>query len=390
MKAQKTAILGTVGVPPNYGGFETLTENLIKNHDTMSLPDSITVYCSSKNYPEKYPTYLSAQLKYIPLNANGAQSILYDILSLFSAVWNRNDVILLLGVSGAIALPLVRLISPVRIVTNIDGLEWRREKWRGLAKHFLRFSEKIAVHFSHEIIADNMAISEYVRQTYGVESTVIAYGGDHAVAVEAVPVDEYALPDKYAFSVCRIEPENNVHLVVDAFSRQTAMPLVMVGNWNNSEYGRGLRERYAALSNLFLLDPIYDQGKLKTLRSGASLYVHGHKAGGTNPSLVEAMHFAKPILAFDCSFNRATTEGKALFFTDAEDLLRLIQTTEDPLAETKGQKMLEIAQRRYTWNVVAQQYFSLLKKTSFRKEGQLEKRIEQEKRSHFQKKKSHL
>ena len=109
-----------------------------------------------------------------------------------------------------------------------------------------------------------------------------------------------------------------------------------------------------------MLDSIDDLGKLKTLRAGASLYVHGHKAGGTNPSLVEAMHFAKPILAFDCSFNRATTEDKALFFADADELLSLIRTTAGPLAETIGQSMLEIAQRRYTWNVVAQEYFSLL------------------------------
>lgn len=353
-------ILGTVGVPANYGGFETLAENLVKHHSAMSSPDLITVYCSVKTYPAKNPSYLSAALKYVPLNANGAQSILYDIWSLFSAVWNRSDVILLLGVSGAIALPLVRLVSSARIVTNIDGIEWRRQKWQGLVKRFLRLSERIAVRFSHKLIADNAAIAEYVRETYGVESHVIAYGGDHAVAVDAVPVDELALPDKYAFSVCRIEPENNVHLVVEAFSRQDAIPLVMVGNWNNSEYGRALRTRYAACSYLFLLDPIYDLGKLKTLRSNAIFYVHGHSAGGTNPSLVEAMHFGRPILAFDCNFNRATTEDKALFFSDVDELLRLIRTTDGPLSEKVGHDLLEIAQRRYTWDVVAGAYFSLL------------------------------
>lgn len=359
MKDRKIAILGTVGVPANYGGFETLAENLVRYHDAKSLPDSITIYCSSKSYPAKNPSYLSARLKYVPLNANGAQSIPYDILSLFSAVWNRNEVILLLGVSGAIALPLVRLVSSVRIVTHIDGIEWRREKWRGLAKHFLRFSERIAVRFSHEVVSDNEAIADYVRETYSVESAVIAYGGDHAAAVEAVPVDEYALPEKYVFSVCRIEPENNVHLIVDAFSRQKSLPLVMVGNWNNSDYGRSLRKRYAVFSNLFLLDPIYDLGKLKTLRSKATLYVHGHSAGGTNPSLVEAMHFGKPVLAFDCDFNRATTEDKALYFADGDALLRLIESLGGHLAGQVGRDMLEIAQRRYTWDVVAREYFEV-------------------------------
>ena len=360
LRSKKIAILGTVGVPANYGGFETLAESLVRYHDALSLPDSITVYCSRKSYPAPPPSYLSAQLKYVPLNANGAQSIPYDIWSLFSAAWNRNDVILLLGVSGAVALPLVRLLSSVRIVTNIDGIEWRREKWQGLAKHFLRFSEKVAVRFSDVVIADNAAIADYVRETYGVECAVIAYGGDHALSVEAVPVDEIALPEKYAFSVCRIEPENNVHLIVEAFSRQNLLPLVLVGNWNNSEYGREIRARYAAFEHLYLLDSIYDLGKLKTLRSNAALYVHGHSAGGTNPSLVEAMHFGRPILAFDCNFNHATTEGKALFFADGDALLGLIESLGGHLVEQVGRDMLEIAQRRYMWDVVAREYFDLL------------------------------
>lgn len=359
MKEKQIAILGTVGVPANYGGFETLAENLVRYHDENSLPASLTVYCSSKSYPEKTPAYLSAQLKYVPLNANGAQSIPYDIVSLFSAAW-RNDVILLLGVSGAIALPLIRLFSSARIVTNIDGIEWRREKWQGFAKKFLRFSEKMAVRYSHEIIADNGAIAEYVQQTYAVHSHVIAYGGDHALSVSGASVDEYKLPDDYAFAVCRIEPENNVHMVVEAFAQLPEHALVMVGNWDNSEYGRDLRTRYADKSNLYLLDPIYDLGKLHTLRKQAKLYVHGHSAGGTNPSLVEAMHFGRPVLAFDCNFNRHSTEDKALYFKDSSSLQSLIMQLQSDTANTFGKAMLEIAQRRYTWDIVAKQYFSLM------------------------------
>lgn len=358
----KIAIVGTVGIPASYGGFETLVENLAKYHYSTYSSDCITIYCSSNNYTFKNPTFLSSQLKYIPLSANGAQSIPYDIWSLISAVWTRHDVILLLGVSGAVALPLVRLISPARIVTNIDGIEWRRDKWRGLAKHFLKFSEWLAVRFSDEVIADNAAIAEYVHETYGSSCHVIAYGGDHAVAVDSVAVTEYCLPDRYAFSVCRIEPENNVHLIVETLSRQDHMALVMVGNWNNSEYGRALRARYAGHKHLYLLDPIYDLGKLKTLRSNALLYLHGHSAGGTNPSLVEAMHFGKPVLAFDCSFNRATTEDRALFFKTDDDLLSLISEESEERLAAVGRDMHEIADRRYTWKVVAQQYFSLMRK----------------------------
>jgi glycosyltransferase involved in cell wall biosynthesis len=356
----RTAILGTVGVPANYGGFETLSENLAKYHHAYALKDGVTVYCSSRSYPEKAHTYLSAQLKYIPLHANGPQSIPYDIWSLFSAIWNRNDVILLLGVSGAIALPLIRLISSARIVTNIDGIEWRREKWQGLAKRFLRLSEKFAVRFSHELIADNDAIASYVRDAYGADCHVIAYGGDHAVAVDALAVNECNLPEIFAFSVCRIEPENNVHLILDAFSSQANLPLVVVGNWENSEYGRALRNRYTSVKHLYLLDPIYELGKLKSLRQKMKFYVHGHSAGGTNPSLVEAMHFGRPILAFDCSYNRSTTEDRALYFKSSEELKSLISAMSAPVSAATGQKMAEIAARRYKWNDIARQYFALL------------------------------
>ena len=359
MKDHNIVILGTVGVPANYGGFESLAENLVKYHDATSLKSSITVYCSSKSYSSKKINYLSARLKYIPISANGAQSIPYDILSLVSAVWHRSEVILLLGVSGAIALPLVRFISTAKIVTNIDGIEWRRAKWKGLARHYLRLSERIAVRFSHEIIADNASIAEYIDHQYSVKAHVIAYGGDHAVAVSEVNIDEYSLPDVYAFSVCRIEPENNVHLILEAFS-QLKISLVLVGNWDKSQYGRDLRDTFTRFGNLILLNQIYDLGKLKSLRSRSSYYLHGHSAGGTNPSLVEAMHFGKPILAFDCNFNRHTTENKALFFKTTDDLVKLLGSISHSQAIEVGVAMLEIANRRYTWKVVAKQYFDLL------------------------------
>jgi glycosyltransferase involved in cell wall biosynthesis len=361
MHAKRIAILGTVGVPANYGGFETLAENLVRYHHAHALPDVLAVYCSSRSYPVRESTFLSARLRFIPLNANGAQSILYDIWSLLSAVWRRDEVILLLGVSGALALPLVRLVSSARIITNIDGIEWRREKWQGWAKRFLRLSEKLAVRYSHEVIADNAAIATYVKDAYGMDCHVIAYGGDHAVNVSAQSVAEYGLPERYAFSVCRIEPENNVHMLLEAFARQPSLALVIVGNWSNSEYGRALRERYAGVTHLYLLDPIYDLGKLKFLRAGAVIYVHGHSAGGTNPSLVEAMHFGLPVLAFDCDFNRATTEEKALYFRDADNLARMADMRDAGALRANGQAMREIAQRRYTWEAVAQQYFSLIK-----------------------------
>nr|WP_279615174.1 DUF1972 domain-containing protein [Pseudoalteromonas spiralis] len=130
---KNASIIGTVGVPACYGGFETLVENLLDKNS----PDKLIVYCSSKSYDVRFKTYKNAELVYIPLNANGVQSIPYDIFSLFHAAFvKKSDNLLILGVSGAISLPFIRFFSKAKIVTNIDGLEWKRDKWNTWAKRF--------------------------------------------------------------------------------------------------------------------------------------------------------------------------------------------------------------------------------------------------------------
>ncbi|MDA8928116.1 DUF1972 domain-containing protein [Gammaproteobacteria bacterium] len=354
------AILGTVGVPGAYGGFETLAENLVRFHERNDLEVELVVYCSANTYPNRPSSFLGAELRYVALNANGVSSIPYDIVSLFSAVWRGSDVILLLGVSGALMLPLVRLLSRARIVTNIDGVEWKREKWKGAARWFLRLSERMAVRFSHEVIADNAGIANHVSLTYGRDSHVIAYGGDHALQAEGKPFGGEPLLDRYALAICRIEPENNISLILEAFARADSLPLVCIGNWNNSEYGRELKRRYATTTRLRLLDPIYDLGVLHTLRSQASVYVHGHSAGGTNPSLVEMMHFGVPVMAYDCEFNRYTTDGKALWFCDVESLGATLDFLTPEHSANIGAEMKRIAQERFTWGAIGLAYFNLL------------------------------
>jgi glycosyltransferase involved in cell wall biosynthesis len=138
------------------------------------------------------------------------------------------------------------------------------------------------------------------------------------------------------------------------------MSLVMIGNWSASKYGRGLRDKYKGVTSLNLLDPIYDVGVLRGFREKASFYVHGHSAGGTNPSLVEAMYCGLPVLAFDCSYNRATTAGHALYFYTADELLRLTTScTRDELVKI-GRAMKFVADERYIWSIVADRYFSLM------------------------------
>ncbi|GAL08679.1 alpha-D-GlcNAc alpha-1,2-L-rhamnosyltransferase [Photobacterium aphoticum] len=347
---KKVSIIGTVGIPACYGGFESLVENLTKySSDDVNYQ----VFCSSKSYSEKIPEYNSAELVYLPLSANGVQSVPYDILSMIRCLSIRPDVVLLLGVSGCMFLPIYRLFSRSKVVTNIDGLEWKRDKWGKIARKFLKLSEAIAVKYSDIIIADNQAIGDYVSNEYGKENVIIAYGGDHVISEKVSDVDK----SDYYLSLCRIEPENNVSMILEAFS-QTDLKLKFVGNWDSSDFGRALKSKYKSYSNIDIIDPIYDIDELFVLRSQCVGYVHGHSAGGTNPSLVEAMHFTTPIYAFDCNFNRYSTEEKSFYFSTSRDLVKCL--IENAHNEEKlnfvASSMKGIADRRYTWEIIAKQY----------------------------------
>lgn len=356
---KKIAIIGTVGVPARYGGFETLVENIIG--DNCSDGFEYTVYCSSKKYDQKLFEYKKAKLRYIPFNANGAQSILYDIVAILRSL-RESDVLLILGVSGCVILPLVRLFSRKKIIINIDGLEHRRDKWDLKTRNFLKFSEKLAVRNATVVVSDNKVIQDYVQNEYGIKSELIAYGGDHVQCdisnIEVDIMQRYSIiPQGFSFSLCRIEPENNVHITLEAFARNSKK-LLFVGNWNNSDYGKSLLEKYKKYDNIKMLSPIYDIMTLNVLRSNCIFYLHGHSAGGTNPSLVEAMFFGKPILAFDCLYNRETTENKANYFADSKELENLINQ-EYLYFVDNAYAMREIAQKRYTWAKVAKQYEQL-------------------------------
>jgi len=354
----KVAIIGTVGLPANYGGFETLTEYLTKH---LANRFDITVYCSSKSYQNKIKSYNNAQLKYIPLNANGVQSILYDVISIFNALFFA-DVLLILGVSGCIILPFVKLISNKTIIVNIDGLEWKRPKWGKLAKWFLKYSEKLAVKFANKIVTDNKIIQLYVKNNYNVRSELIAYGADHSNKEELksnVLAKYPFLKKKYGFKVCRIEPENNIHVILESFSKYPYLNIVIVGNWDNSSYGKQIKSQFGQFKNIFLVNSIYDQNILNQIRSNCYVYIHGHSAGGTNPSLVEAMYLELPIIAYKINYNVETTANRAKYFENEKELIELLRNLKDADLKSVAKDMKEIASRRYTWERISNKYEEL-------------------------------
>lgn len=354
---KKVAIVGTQGVPAQYGGFESLVENLISEYKSQDV--AYTVFCSARDYSVRRRYYKGATLKYIPfLHANGVESILYDILSLLCCI-RSFDTVLVLGVSGCVFLPVFRLMYHGRLIVNIDGLEHKRAKWGSFARWFLKLSEAVAVRYADIVIADNRCIQYYVTETYHRSSVLIAYGGDHVLRnvteeKQLQILREYQLENRqYALSICRIEPENNCHVTLEAFARNGQL-LLFIGNWNGNMYGKNLKERYKDKRNIILMDSIYDLDKLYTLRRHCRIYIHGHSAGGTNPSLVEAMFFGRPILAFDVAYNRETTHHAARYYKTSSELDALCR--EESL---DGGALRQIAYDHYLWGMIIRQYETL-------------------------------
>ena len=351
----KVAIIGTNGLPGRYGGWDQLL-----NHLTLILKNkfSFVVYTSSYNAVKGLKEFNGARLKIVPLKANGMQSIFYDGMSLIHAAICY-DVLLVLGTSGCIFLPFIKLFKK-KIILNPDGQEWKRGKWSKPVKWFLVISERFGIKYADVIIADNKKIQEYLFTTYKIKSILIEYGGDNAtfIPISQATMNKYSIiPNQYAFKVCRIEPENNIDLILEAF-KDSKLPFILIGNWNFSQYGKNTRKKYSKYENLKLLDPIYDQKCLDELRSNCGIYIHGHSVGGTNPSLVEAMYLGLCCVVYNVDYNVETTENSAIYFSSAGELQKIINEFEKNginVAVYKS-KMREIAKRRYTWDVIIEKY----------------------------------
>ncbi len=362
---KKLALIGTNGIPAQYGGGETFFENLTRG---LSSKYDITVYCSKLQPRDKVgDEYLGAKLKYWNLNANGWQSIIYDALSILHAA-RHSDILYLFGPAGTFVVWLLRLFGfNKKVIMNCGGLnEWEREKFSPLAKWYLKKSFAI-VKGKITYVVDNNLYAKNLEKTFGIkDSVVIRYGGDNAVKVE--PDDELIekypfLKEEYYVAVARAQVDNNLHVLLEAFEKMPEKKLVLVSNFKVSEYGQKLYERYKdKYTNLILIPGIYDKKELNAVRSNALAYIHSHSRCGTPPSLCEAMNLALPIISYDFEVNHEVTRNNAYFFKSSIDLQHVIINTTNDELKAMAVKSYEHAKRELTWEYIWNQNIDLFEK----------------------------
>ena len=312
------AMIGSAGVPNRYGGFVAFLEHC--SPALAAKTASTVVTCDSGLYDEHTSDFHGVHRIFLKTPANGSWSVLHDLLAFFS-VYRRTTHIVVLGVSGAPWFPLFRLMCAVggkRLLVNIDGVEWRRTKFSKSRRLLLRVFDAVAQSCAHVVIYDNPALREFVLDSCQAKAVCIGYSGDHVIRVPVVNRGKFQ-----ALTICRIEPENNLDMLIEGALLSPLEQYTIVGNWAQSEYGSALRERYAKEPRLNLLDPIYDAQQLAMLRESCAVYLHGHSVGGTNPSLVEMLFYDCAIVCFDVAFNRETAGDCAGYFSSVNDLATL-------------------------------------------------------------------
>jgi glycosyltransferase involved in cell wall biosynthesis len=223
----------------------------------------------------------------------------------------------------------------------------------------------ISVSNSGKLIADNLGIKYYIKEEYNrTDAEIIEYGGDQVTInknIDSILIDYPFLNDEYILALGRIQSDNNIEMLLEAF-KDTNKKFVYIGNWNVSNYSKFLLNKYSKFSNLILLDAIYDLETLDIIRSNCKYYIHAHSAGGTNPSLVEAMHYKIPILCYDNIFNNYTTKDKSFYFKNKDQLLLHLNNLDlNPKLSLKiANDLYLIAQEFYTWKSISSKYFNFI------------------------------
>jgi glycosyltransferase involved in cell wall biosynthesis len=337
-----------------YGGFEAFLENCAPT--IAGLGHSVQVTCDGNLYDDKSSDYRGVKRIFLSIPANGSWSLIHDFFA-FIKTFRSSSHVVVLGISGGFWFPIFRLLCDItgtRLLVNVDGVEWQRTKFTKGKRWLLKLMDYFAQSFAHTVIYDNEGLSPYLLDKVKKKSCCIGYSGDHVIRL-----NEFQILPGTALTICRIEPENNLEMLIHGALLSGLSKYTIVGNWNNSIFGMELRKKYSTEERLLLLDPIYDKSRLAQLRESCGMYIHGHSVGGTNPSLVEMLFYGSPILCFDVNFNRHTARDSASYFKDAISLSKLIDLP--PVVCLESRKQMH---REFTSATISNKYLATMMKST--------------------------
>ncbi|WP_289083299.1 DUF1972 domain-containing protein [uncultured Spongiibacter sp.] len=359
---RQLVILGIRGVPAGHGGFETFAEYLCKY--LVERNWKVVVYCQEDGGGPVYDSeWLGVKRIHIPVRQSGALgTVIFDFRSIVHSL-RSNGVFLTLGYNTALFNLLHRLFGKTNII-NMDGIEWKRQKWGAIAKAWFWLNERFGCWFGDQLVADHPRIEDHLATRVSRRKiTMIPYGGLH---VEAADQSKLAALDLeaggYSVVIARAEPENSLLEIVQGFSsRPRGHKLVVLGNYSgDNAYHRAVKA--AASGEVIFPGAIYDIDVVSALRFYARFYIHGHQVGGTNPSLVEALGAGNAVLAHDNPFNRWVASDGAEYFSGADGFSRLLEKllkNDQKVAQIKRNSASQF-NARFQWDSILEQYEKLL------------------------------
>lgn len=355
----KIAILGTRGIPGNYGGFETFAEEFAARLVTRG--HRVTVYCRTGNTAGTPSSHRGAELVHLPAVRNKyGETLTHTFYSAIHAIFRRYDIVYVCNSANA-PICFIPWMRRQRVVLNVDGLEWQRAKWGGLAKRYYRWAAALAARMPIEVVTDADVIQRFYRDELGRETRCFPYGTDlyergHAAErLGALGLE----PDRYLLYVSRMERENNAKLVVEAYRRvETELPLVMVGD---APYAQDYIAEVKAAADGRVRFLGYRFGdEYHALQANALAYIQATEVGGTHPALVEALGHRNAVLAHDVPEHREVVAdaGRYFAYRDADDLAAHLRVVVSDPAEVS--RLRRLAEERvvahYTWDAVTDEY----------------------------------
>lgn len=359
----KIGILGSRGIPNEYGGFEECAQQI--GVRLVKMGHRVTVYNSHRHsYDQKEYEGVEIVHKYDPEHRMGTiGQFIYDFNCIIDARWRKFDVILLLGYTSS-SLWQRFMPSRVALISNMDGLEWKRSKYKPIVQRFLKRAEKWAALGSNVLIADAEAIRDYLNQQYKTEVVYVPYGATKPSRPDKAYLKLYNLEQgSYNLIVARLEPENNIETILKGVQLSKSERVMLVVGNHETPYGEWLKATYRD-SRIRFVKATFKKENINTLRQYAHLYFHGHSVGGTNPSLLEAMACKCLIVAHRNPFNLEVLAKEGNYFMDENDVVNAIDLLDkNEVQKERMQKNLEKIEIKYNWDLIAEQYEVVLEQS---------------------------